>query len=75
MARKDLLVLGKARTRETMSDITKCTGEGCAMKERCHRFTDPTNPLYQSFFVSPPIKNGKCQMYWGKPQKKVKDED
>ena len=43
------------------------------MKERCHRFTDPTNPLYQSFFSSPPIKNGKCQMYWGNTQQAIMD--
>jgi hypothetical protein len=22
-----------------MTDITKCTGEGCALKETCYRFT------------------------------------
>jgi hypothetical protein len=47
-----------------MTDITKCTGEGCPLKETCYRFTAPTG-MYQSFFFGVPIKNGKCEMYWG----------
>jgi hypothetical protein len=47
----------------TMTDITKCTGEGCPLKESCYRFTAPTG-MYQSFFVGVPIKNGKCEYYW-----------
>lgn len=48
-----------------MSDITKCKGEGCPMKETCHRFTDPAEE-YQSYFTESPIKDdGKCDMYWG----------
>jgi hypothetical protein len=46
-----------------MTDITKCTGEGCALKETCYRFTASTG-MYQSFFFGVPIKNGKCEMYW-----------
>ena len=34
-----------------MADITKCTGEGCPLKETCYRFTAPTD-MYQSFFVA-----------------------
>jgi hypothetical protein len=47
-----------------MTDITKCTGEGCALKETCYRFTASTG-MYQSFFVGVPIKNGQCEYYWG----------
>jgi hypothetical protein len=43
-----------------MTDITKCTGEGCELKETCYRFTAPTGML-QSYFMNPPIKDGKCE--------------
>jgi hypothetical protein len=46
-----------------MTDITKCTGEGCGLKETCYRFTATTG-MYQSFFFEVPIKNGKCEYYW-----------
>lgn len=48
-----------------MSDITKCKGTDCPHKENCYRFTAPAD-IYQSFFVDPPIKDGKCDYYWGK---------
>jgi hypothetical protein len=47
-----------------MTDITKCTGEGCPLKETCHRFTAPKG-TWQSYFLNSPIKNGQCQYYWG----------
>jgi len=46
-----------------MADISKCTGEGCVLKENCYRFTAPSGML-QSFFISPPIKDGECDYYW-----------
>ena len=46
-----------------MPDISKCTGEKCPLKETCYRFTSPAG-MYQSFFMTPPIKNGKCEYYW-----------
>jgi hypothetical protein len=46
-----------------MTDITKCTGEGCPLKETCHRFTAPAE-MYQSYFMTPPVLNGKCEYYW-----------
>lgn len=47
-----------------MADITKCSGIGCPHKENCYRFTAPASE-YQSFFMTPPIEDGKCDMYWG----------
>jgi hypothetical protein len=45
-------------------DITMCTGLDCPFKEQCHRFTaDPGE--YQMYFADPPIKDGKCDFYWG----------
>jgi|APGre2960657373_1045057.scaffolds.fasta_scaffold175094_2 hypothetical protein len=55
-----------------MSDITKCKGEGCPMKETCHRFTDPATE-YQSYFTESPIIDGKCSMYWGQTQQDIMD--
>lgn len=48
-----------------MADITKCNGEGCSIKDFCYRFTVKANEYYQSYFVEPPINDGKCEMYWG----------
>ena len=45
-----------------MTDITKCTGEGCGLKETCYRYTAPTG-MYQFFFMNSPIKDGKCEYY------------
>jgi len=46
-----------------MTDITKCTGEGCELKETCYRFTAPTG-MYQSMFVEVPIEDNNCNYYW-----------
>jgi hypothetical protein len=46
-----------------MTDITKCTGEGCALKESCYRFT-ASEGMYQSYFMNSPIKDGKCEYQW-----------
>ena len=48
-----------------MTDITKCTGEGCPIKETCYRFTAPTG-MYQSFFFEVPIRNLKCDYHWSR---------
>lgn len=48
-----------------MSDICKCSGLNCPHKENCYRFTAKEGML-QSFFLEPPIKDGKCDYYWGK---------
>jgi hypothetical protein len=52
-----------------MSDITKCYGADCPMKDSCKRFTAPADELHQSYFLDPPyhINEGgfSCDMYWG----------
>lgn len=48
-----------------MSDITKCTGEGCELKDNCYRYTAPSSELWQSwsnFFDY--IDEQGCQYYW-----------
>jgi len=47
-----------------MPDITMCAGTGCPAKDQCYRHTAKAD-TYQSYFVEPPIKDGKCDMYWG----------
>lgn len=37
-----------------MSDITKCPGKDCTLKEDCYRFTAPVNEYRQSYFVETP---------------------
>jgi hypothetical protein len=52
-----------------MPDITMCKGQVggiiCPYKDKCYRYTAKANELYQSFFVDFPLKDGKCNMYWG----------
>ena len=56
-----------------MPDITKCNGDGCPMKESCHRFTAPAEE-YQSHFETPPVKeDGRCEMYWGDAAQDIYD--
>jgi hypothetical protein len=51
-----------------MPDITKCWGEKeaiiCPYKERCFRYTAKADE-YQSYFIDLPLKDGKCDHYWG----------
>lgn len=54
-----------------MSDITKCKGTDCPVKEQCYRYTAKANELWQSYFVEPPIKDGKCEMFWGENQEQI----
>jgi hypothetical protein len=46
-------------------DITMCKGTDCPLKQTCYRFTAINNEYRQSYFVEPPIKDNKCEMYWG----------
>lgn len=32
-----------------MSDISKCGGTGCKIKDRCYRYTAPSNPHWQAW--------------------------
>jgi len=54
-----------------MSDIIKCDGTDCPVKENCYRFTAKSDDLYQSYFVEPPIKDGKCEMFWGENSQQI----
>lgn len=47
-----------------MPNIWKCNGEGCPLKQTCWRFLAVDSEFRQSYFVTQPIKNGKCDQYW-----------
>lgn len=51
-------------------DITMCVGTNCPHKQKCYRYTAKPSD-YQSYFVKPPIKDGKCDMYWGENAQSV----
>lgn len=52
-----------------MTDITKCWGEkeeiNCPYKESCYRYTAKADKYGQSYFMELPLKNNKCDHYWG----------
>ena len=45
-----------------MTDISKCSGEGCPMKATCKRYTAPASPV-QSWIVEP-WDGVKCEFYY-----------
>jgi len=47
-----------------MTDITKCEGTGCPLKDTCYRYTAPTNEYYQSFFIEVPYDGKECSHHW-----------
>lgn len=51
-----------------MADICKCFGQigaiDCPYKEKCYRYTAKASD-YQSYFMELPLKNDKCDHYWG----------
>lgn len=53
-----------------MSDITKCMGQGCPIKDTCKRYTAKES-VWQSYFWESPIKDGKCDMYWGEDSEDI----
>jgi hypothetical protein len=46
-------------------DITMCVGIGCPYKEKCYRYSAKPSEFLQSWFMETPIKDGKCDMFWG----------
>jgi len=44
-------------------DITMCNGGKCPLKETCYRFRAIPSK-WQSYFVKPPHRKGKCKQYW-----------
>lgn len=48
-----------------MPDIAMCEGTDCPYKEACYRYTATPSEFMQSYSITPPIKDGKCDHYWG----------
>lgn len=53
-----------------MTDIAKCNGENCLLKEKCWRFTSPVNMTKQLWFI-PPYDEEKewCEYFWDNKEK------
>jgi hypothetical protein len=55
-----------------MSDITKCHGFDCPVKEKCKRYISTPNDQWQAYFLEPPYTLTdnvfKCDMFWGDTQ-------
>jgi hypothetical protein len=54
-----------------MPDITMCEGKNCPIKENCYRYTAKPNEYRQSYFVTPPYQDGKCEHFWGEAQESI----
>ena len=54
-----------------MADITMCKGTDCPHKQTCYRYTAKANEYRQAYFIEPPIKDGKCEYYWGENAESV----
>jgi hypothetical protein len=48
-----------------------CKGTDCPMKDTCHRYSPEPTPPY---FSEPPVKDGKCIMYWGADQQSIYEQ-
>lgn len=48
-----------------MTDISKCHGENCPVRDICYRFTAKADPHWQSY--TEPDRNGhECKSFWSK---------
>lgn len=45
---------------EAMTDISKCDGERCSRKDKCHRHVASEDDLWQSWTASPPLCEDGC---------------
>lgn len=46
------------------NDISKCSGDGCDIKEYCWRFGCPGDPLYQAYVMITPNRKAFCDCFW-----------
>lgn len=58
-----------------MSDITMCNGADCPKKNECYRFLATPSEYRQSYFITPPIENGKCDEFWNAKPKSTKEKN
>ena len=58
------------------TDITKCLGTDCPIKNKCVRYITPADEHCQAYFATPPGKMDDeeifvCDMFWGEPQEAI----
>lgn len=46
-----------------MPDITMCSGQQCSLQNDCYRHRAPPSEYLQSYFVTPPYKDGRCEYF------------
>lgn len=70
------VVRNQINTKE-MSDISKCKGDDCELKNTCYRFIVAPDPYQQSYFIEPPYQkeDGSCDFYWEVGQSTDNQED
>lgn len=39
-------------------------GNYCELAQTCYRYKATPTPHYQSYFLNPTVKDGKCYYYW-----------
>ena len=48
----------------SMADSTMCMGRDCPLRDDCFRYRATPEPENQTYFMSPPFKDGACEMFW-----------
>ena len=51
-----------------MSDITKCSGFNCPLKDNCERYK-AIGGNWEYYFTEPPYKDGECEFFLGDESK------
>ncbi len=46
-----------------MSDITKCNGGSCPLKDNCKRYISEDSKFCQSYFIDIPFEEDKCEYF------------
>ena len=56
-----------------MTDISKCSGKDCNIKDQCYRYTASADNIFQSY-IAPQIEDGKCESFLGINQDNIMNE-
>ena len=41
-----------------------CKGDNCPIKDQCYRYRAVPAKHWQTYFIEPPMKEGKCEQFW-----------
>ena len=50
-----------------------CNGGGCPLQDSCYRYMAKPSEL-QTYFLTPPFQDDKCEMYWGEAAQSVYEQ-